>query len=121
MTCLHFHKGALACKLNSLPCTKILWKGNPCSSFEPSTKKKKADSKRKKVLVNKESKIKKDKDIKKKNLKLFYSLEEINLNKIKSQFLSTINNHTLGKISNQQLFSKLQLSLTHLHPLCLPK
>ena len=68
--CLHFHKGALACKLDGMPCAKILWKGNPCSNFEPSPKKKKADSKVKKVSVIKESKIKdkKDNNIKKKQI-----------------------------------------------------
>lgn len=81
------------------------------------SKKKKADSKIKKVSVNKNSK--KQNKIKKENIKVT-SLKENNLvESLKSQISSTLNSHTKGNTSNLQLFNELQLYLTHLHPLCI--
>ena len=121
MTCQHFHRGALACKLSSLPCTGD--DSGHCSLFEPSSKKKTAHSKIKKVSVIKESKIKKqdkkEKDISKKQIPILTNKSQID--SIKSQILSTFNSHKKGNTSNQQLFNELQLYLTRLHPLCITK
>lgn len=122
MTCQHFHRGALACKLNELPCIKLndtFHNTTYCEKYSP--KKKTAHSKIKKVSVIKESKIKKQnkkkKDISNKQIPI--STNKLYIDSIKSQILFTLNSHKEGIMSNQQLFNALQLYLTCLHPLCI--
>ena len=118
ITCQHFHKDALACKLDSQPCTGV--KSDYCNSFEQfaSIKKKSAHSKIKKSVKNKESKINK-------NIREISKLTSLNENDLieflKRQLQNTLNTHTMGISSNQQLFADLQLYLTRLHPLCITK